>query len=64
MQEVGLRAAKIVANMLSFGHFSESIMTLTNINQLIKTTIEQVILNLVRNAAQAIAAKHETGYTP
>ena len=102
IQEAGLRASKIVNNMLNFSHHSESTIIPTVINQLVDNTIElasndynlkkkydfrhikiirdydpklieipcipteieQVILNLLKNSAQAIAEKKEKNYTP
>ncbi|MBD3307350.1 PAS domain S-box protein [candidate division KSB3 bacterium] len=102
MQDAGLRASKIVKNMLNFSRRSESAMAPTDINQLLEETIElavhdydlrkkydfrhidiqrdydatlppvpctateieQVFLNLLRNAAQAIAEHKGGAYTP
>lgn len=102
MQEAGQRASKIVTDMLNFSRPSESILTPTDLPQLLETTlqlassdydltkkydfrhiqisreydatlplvpcisneIEQVILNLLKNAAQSITEKQDPGYQP
>jgi PAS domain S-box-containing protein len=102
IREAGLRASKIVTDMLNFSRCSESKMLPTNINHVLdktiglaandydlkkkydfkhiniireydstlpeilcaETEIEQVILNLLKNAAQAIAEKSKNEYAP
>lgn len=102
VQDAGQRAAKIVANMLSFSRRGEADKESIDLNQLLEKSlelatsdydlkkkydfrhikiireyhstlpqvpcvsleVEQVILNLLKNAAQALAEKREVSYTP
>jgi signal transduction histidine kinase len=102
VQDAGQRAAKIVANMLSFSRRGDANKEFVDLNQLLEKSlelatsdydlkrkydfrhikiireydatlpqvpcismeIEQVILNLLKNAAQALAEKREVSHTP